>query len=140
MGKTFNTDGYCDPELNYMVDLTSRLNDVKKMVDDEKYFTVNRARQYGKTTLLTALADYLRADYSVISLDFQTISNADFESEQSFVAAFSREILDTACPIPDPVKEKLEYYSTGTVRQATLSDQKKSTGKTVHGTSRPILM
>lgn len=121
MRKTFNTDGYCDPELNYMVDLTSRLGDVKKMVDDEKYFTVNRARQYGKTTLLTALADYLKEDYSVISLDFQTISNADFESEQSFVAAFSREILDTACPIPDPVREKLAYYSTGTVRQATLS-------------------
>ena len=63
MRKTFNTDGYCDPELNYMVDLTSRLGDVKKMVDDEKYFTVNRARQYGKTTLLTALADYLKEDY-----------------------------------------------------------------------------
>lgn len=121
MRKTFNTDGYCDPELNYMVDLTSRLNAVKKMVDDEKYFTINRARQYGKTTLLTALADYLKKDYSVISLDFQTISNADFESEQSFVAAFSREILDAACSIPDLVKEKLEYYSTGTVQQATLS-------------------
>lgn len=29
MRKTFNTDGYCDPELNYMVDLTSRLGDVQ---------------------------------------------------------------------------------------------------------------
>mgnify|MGYP002230884280 CR=1 FL=1 len=58
------------------------------MVDAEKYFVINRARQYGKTTILTALADYLKNDYSVISMDFQTISYADFASEQSFVAAF----------------------------------------------------
>lgn len=52
MNRTFNTDGYCDPELNYMVDLSGRLKEIKAMVDAEKYFTINRARQYGKTTIL----------------------------------------------------------------------------------------
>ncbi len=33
--KTFNTTGYCDPEVNYMVDLSSRLQKVKAMVDEE---------------------------------------------------------------------------------------------------------
>ena len=121
MKKTFNTDGYCDPELNYMVDLSSRLADIKAMVDAEKYFTINRARQYGKTTILTALADYLKAEYSVISLDFQMISYADFESEQSFVAAFSRELLDCAGKMPASVESKLKLYSTGKVHEATLS-------------------
>ena len=60
MNRTFNTDGYCDPEINYMVDLSDRLARIKAMVDSEKYFTINRARQYGKTTILTALADYLK--------------------------------------------------------------------------------
>ena len=121
MRKTFNTDGYCDPELNYMVDLSGRLAEIKAMVDEGKYFTVNRARQYGKTTVLTALAEYLKKEYSVISLDFQMISGADFETEQSFVAAFSRELLDCAEKIPVSVETKLNQYSTGTVREATLS-------------------
>ena len=81
MRKTFNTDGYCDPELNYMVDLSGRLAEIMEKVDEGKYFTVNRARQYGKTTVLTALAEYLKKEYSVISLDFQMISGADFETE-----------------------------------------------------------
>ena len=51
MRKTYNTDGYCDPEQNYMVDLTRRLDEIKIMVDEGKYFTINRARQYGKTTI-----------------------------------------------------------------------------------------
>lgn len=121
MMKTFNTDGCCDPELNYMVDLSGRLQTIKGMIDAEKYFIINRARQYGKTTVLTALADYLKNDYEVISMDFQTISYADFSSEQNFVAAFSRELLDCTQNIPAGVKEKLEKYSTGEVKEATLS-------------------
>ena len=90
MPKIFNTNGYCDPQLHYMVDLTERLEQIKAMVDAEMYFAINRARQYGKTTVLTALADYLQEDYTVISLDFQGMSYADFASEQSFAAAFSK--------------------------------------------------
>ena len=51
MSKTFNTDGYCDPELHYMVDLSGRLAEIKSMIDAGKYFTITRARQYGKTTI-----------------------------------------------------------------------------------------
>lgn len=45
MNKKFNTDGYCDPKIHYMVDLSSRLAEIKSMVDDGKYFTINKARQ-----------------------------------------------------------------------------------------------
>ena len=121
MSKVFNTDGYCAPELHYMVDLSARLQEIKTMVDEGKYFAINRARQYGKTTTLAALADFLKKDYEVISLDFQTISYGDFESEQKFVAAFSRELLDCTENIPEEVKENLELYSTGKVQEATLS-------------------
>lgn len=121
MYKSFNTDGNCDPKLHYMVSLSSRLKEIKSMIDAGKYFTINRARQYGKTTMLTALADFLDDDYEVISLDFQTLSYADFQSEHSFVAAFSGELLGNAKYISDEVKEKLMNYSTGQVREATLS-------------------
>lgn len=80
MGRCFHTTGSCDPRLHYMVDIQERLTEIKKLVDDGKYFTINRARQYGKTTTLTALADYLSGDYIVLSLDFQMIGNEDFEN------------------------------------------------------------
>ena len=35
MKKTFNSDGYCDPGLHYMVNLSSRLKEIKSMVDSE---------------------------------------------------------------------------------------------------------
>ena len=53
--KQFNTAAVCIPSKHYMVDLSERVKEIKKYVDDGKYFTINRARQYGKTTTLTAL-------------------------------------------------------------------------------------
>lgn len=121
MYKFFNTDGYCDPEQNYMVDLSERLEKIKNMVDAGKYFTINRARQYGKTTLLMALAEMLSKEYVVLSLDFQTISYEDFLSEENFAAAFSRELIECAEYIPENVGERLRQYANKEVRDVTLS-------------------
>lgn len=121
MVKTFNTEGYCEPKLHYMVDLSSRLKQIRAMVDAEKYFTINRARQYGKTTILTALADYLKEDYEVISLDFQGISYADFASERNFAAAFSRQLLTCYENIPDGLNREFEYYAENKTEEITLS-------------------
>lgn len=77
--RSFNTTGICSPEKHYMVNLDHRLAEVKILVDDGKYFTINRARQFGKTTTLQALGDYLNNDYFVVSMDFQMqMSNAKF--------------------------------------------------------------
>ena len=59
-------------------------------MDAGKYFVINRARQYGKTTTLTALRDYLLPEYTVLSLDFQKISQAGFSTEEKFVQEFCR--------------------------------------------------
>ena len=92
MGKIFNTSGDCRPTLHYMVNIENRLAEIKEMVDRGDYFTVNRARQYGKTTTLKALRYYLREEYVVVSLDFQGLSHQDFETENCFVKALAREI------------------------------------------------
>lgn len=73
--KEFNTTAVCIPSKHYMVDLTDRLREIRKLVDAGKYFTINRARQYGKTTLY-ALRKTLADDYAVISLDFQGVGDA----------------------------------------------------------------
>ena len=89
MRKEFNITGLCVPKKHYMVNLNSRLEQLKKMVDKGSYFAVNRARQYGKTTMLAALADFLKNEYRVIFLDFQIIGSAMYENEDSFSRAFA---------------------------------------------------
>lgn len=94
MERYFNTEGLCKPEKHYMVRLDDRLNKIKRLfVDREKYFVINRGRQYGKTTTLRALAEYLKEDYLVISIDFQMLSTASFENEDVFSHAFAEMLL-----------------------------------------------
>ncbi|MDE7311555.1 MAG: ATP-binding protein [Eubacterium sp.] len=89
MAKTFNVAAVCMPQKHYMVGLAKRLEEMKGYVDDGKYFMVNRARQYGKTTLLLALEQYLQEDYDVVFVDFQTFGNDEFASEHVFALSFA---------------------------------------------------
>lgn len=84
MAKKFNVTGQCVPEYHYMVKLDDRLKKIKELIDGQCYFTINRARQYGKTTTLFALERYLKEDYLVIRLDFQLLGNKSFEDEVTF--------------------------------------------------------
>ena len=84
MPKVFNTAAICIPQEHYMVNLDSRVREIKKLIDAGKYFMINRARQYGKTTTLRALYRNLMKDYYVVSLDFQTFGSAEFETESRF--------------------------------------------------------
>lgn len=90
MERYFNTEGVCDPEEHYMVSLDDRLDQIKRLyVDRGKYFVINRGRQYGKTTTLRLLEEYLREEYIVLSMDFQLMSTAAFADEQTFVIKFT---------------------------------------------------
>lgn len=42
---TFNTAGSCRPNEHYMVDITERLEIIRKMVAKGDYFCINRGRQ-----------------------------------------------------------------------------------------------
>ena len=65
MNRYFNITGCCNPQEHYMVNLDSRLAQIKKMVDKGQYFSINKGRQYGKTTILKALREHLKNDYVV---------------------------------------------------------------------------
>ena len=94
MGKRFNITGCCYPDRHYMVDISEKLNEIKALVDDGEYFVINRARQYGKTTTLKMLRNYLGNEYMVISLDFQSIGARDFENEYKFSKIMAEMILE----------------------------------------------
>lgn len=123
--KVFNTTAVCVPSKHYMVDLTERVEEIKKLVDSGKYFTINRARQYGKTTTLTALYYALQKDYTVVSLSFEGISDSNFASEQAFVKAFCRKLLRetrTGLILPDQVKEQISNFLSRKEEQAALDE------------------
>ncbi len=93
MAKKFNVTANCKPNLHYMVKLDSRLAEIKEMVDAGDYFTINRARQYGKTTILRALKKYLQEEYYVVLMDFQRFGAASFENENTFAKALLESFL-----------------------------------------------
>ena len=91
MGKIFNVAADCKRDLHYMVDISARLTAIQDYVDRGEYFTINRARQYGKTTTLRALAEYLKDKYYIVSMDFQMqMSYAKFRDENTFSVAFAK--------------------------------------------------
>jgi hypothetical protein len=92
--KKFNTTGICIPEKHYMVDTTGRVEKiVTDYIEQGKYFTINRARQYGKTTTLNLLSRRLKRNYLVISLSFEAADDY-FASLQNFVKGISLDIAD----------------------------------------------
>lgn len=60
--KKFNTTGLCIPDKHYMVDTTDKINEIVKLIEDEEYFTINRSRQYGKTTTIYLLKSRLKVN------------------------------------------------------------------------------
>jgi len=76
-----------------MVDISRQLGEIRDLVSQGAYFTINRARQYGKTTTLHALAKSLTDDYLVISMDFQALDTAKFADGNIFSITFARYFL-----------------------------------------------
>ena len=94
MEKEFTVTGTCTPDENYMVDISSKLEEIKALVDKKNYFTINRGRQYGKTTVLTALETYLEDEYIVISLTFEDLGDESFVDAKTFCQALLKNIAD----------------------------------------------
>ena len=88
MTKAFNVTGPCLPRKHYMADTAECVRQIRKMIELGAYFTINRARQYGKTTILAALDRALNEDYLVIWLDFQALGSASYQNENKFSLAF----------------------------------------------------
>ncbi len=93
MKRRFNVTDTCIPQMHYMVKLDDRLKSIKEeYIDYGSYFAINRGRQYGKTTTLRALEEYLKEEYTVLSLDFQEIATKKFEDEAAFSTAFAERL------------------------------------------------
>jgi len=96
--REFNVTGICVPNMHYMVDISGKIEEIFKLVEGTKYFTINRGRQYGKTTTIGRLRKRLPDDYICASISFQFSSKKMFADEEGFC----QELLNT-------IHERLEY-------------------------------
>ncbi len=93
--KEFNDAGLCVPHLHYMADRSTKIASLIKLVEKGKYFTINRPRQYGKTTLLYLLGIELeKMGYLVFDISFEGISDNIFASEELFAPTFIEMLLE----------------------------------------------
>ena len=92
--KRFNITAVCIPQKHYMVDISDKLEQMIEMIENEEYFTINRSRQYGKTTTLAALFRKLKDDYIVLRLSFEGIGEDAFAGSRMFVRNFVHMVAD----------------------------------------------
>jgi predicted AAA+ superfamily ATPase len=80
MYKKFNITGICRPAKHYMADVSRKLVQTIQMVEAGDYFIINRPRQYGKTTILYALAEILEknSNYIVFNTSFEGVGSSFF--------------------------------------------------------------
>ena len=140
MAKIFNVTADCKSNLHYMVDITEKLIAIKKMIDAGQYFTINRARQYGKTTTLRKLKTFLAKEYIVVNLDFQRLGYASFETEQMFVEAFSNELLISVDVLPEKISLELEKFTIDDLKKCTFQKLFQVLSKWCKFSEKPIVL
>lgn len=82
--KKFNIAASCVPGKHYMVDISDKIKEIRKIIDEGEYFTINRARQYGKTTTRYMLKKEIEDEYVVINTSFEGLGDLIFQSEKAF--------------------------------------------------------
>ncbi len=70
-----------------MVDTSNKIEKIMSLVEEGFYFTINRPRQYGKTTTLFFLEKALKDKYLLISTSFEGLGETKFETEESFCSS-----------------------------------------------------
>ncbi len=95
MTRDFNDTGLCVRRLHYMVDTSPQIKKTfEKFIERGKYFTINRGRQFGKTTTISLLRNFLlkRDDYLVIRTSFEGVGDNIYENEETFSRGFLRRL------------------------------------------------
>lgn len=99
MKKEFNITETCYADLHYMMDNSAKLNAILDLVKKGKYFTINRPRQYGKTTAIHGLYEILEdsEDFLPIKINFQGIDDKWQQSDEDFAKMFINLVADFFC-------------------------------------------
>lgn len=78
-----------------MVDISRRLEEIEVMVQNGEYFTINRGRQYGKTTTISLLKKKLAERYLVFAISFEGLGDDTYSDAASILRTFCGLLYDT---------------------------------------------
>ncbi|NJL12976.1 MAG: AAA family ATPase [Microscillaceae bacterium] len=92
MHKYFNDTGLCIPEKHFMVDISAKMAQILHMVERGEYFSLNRPRQFGKTTTAYLLWKNLQQkdDYLTLEISFEVSEDDTFDSKRNVAVYFAK--------------------------------------------------
>lgn len=145
MAKYFNTEGPCYPQEHYMVNLDMRVQEIKKLIDSRKYFSINRGRQYGKTTTLDILQERLKNQYTIFYISFEGFSEESFENENTFCRLFTGLLYDVIDygeveGITESVKSALENMSVPNTNTADFRSLSNLISTICNTAAKPVVL
>lgn len=120
--KEFNVTGLCIPEKHFMVDISGKIKKIIEMVDKGDYFTINRPRQFGKTTTFNQLVEELSKKYIVIKTSFEGIGDDIFQTEEKFCEIIFNILARSVRFTNKELYEKLKSYGEKTRNFNDLSE------------------
>ena len=126
MKKYFNTTGVCVENLHYMVDINDKIDKIVDLIEKNKYFVINRPRQFGKTTTLSKLQMRLQKDYVVIRISFEGIGDKAFSDEElmskAIIKLFSKSLRKNNKELSRKLQQMVENVSNFMDLDEVISD------------------
>lgn len=123
MKMKFNITGTCYADFHYMMNNEEKLDDVMDMIEMGEYFTINRPRQYGKTTSLRLLLESMEksTDYFPIALNFQGVDEMWHENDKAFATMFVQQLITSLEFQAPDLSAFLKVEKTAVIDMDTLS-------------------
>ncbi len=139
MKRKFNDTGVCVADRHYMVDMSHKIEQIVQIIEQGEYFTINRPRQFGKTTILSLLVKTLqqRDDYLAFKISFEGVGEAMFASEEAFCPAFLRRI---AQPLMFTNPNLSEFFMTESKQIQNFEDLSQWISRYVAQTRKRIVL
>jgi len=145
MNKFFNIEGNCYPGQHYMVDTSQQISEIKKLVDNGKYFTINKARQFGKTTTLNLLENILKEQYVPFLISFEGLAQESYASQNSFCQTLAGLLADAiefdhVEGIAESIKNEIGQMSCPDSQDLTLRTLSNMITRMCMTASRPVVL
>ena len=109
--KKFNIAGACISDKHYMVDTTDKIKKIEMMIEDGSYFTINRSRQFGKTTTISMIGSNILDKYIILKASFEGTGESLFEDEETFCSNIFNTIADIYEYTDSELYNKIIKYS-----------------------------
>ena len=114
--REFNTFGPVYPQAHYYLDRRKVKAEIFQKIEQGRYFTLNAARQMGKTTILKEIAATLASDQNSFGIyidfeEFVELESADCYEQLGGYLRGWRDLYMPSAPEPDPMHHHAHFVN-----------------------------